>query len=127
MEYDLDASFLACHEAGVCDCDIECSTEEATEVGSRMRQLVFLVVPPVQRNVDALVIFAWNDSDASAGKLGTQLVISARGNAFFWAIHVPSRDWRVVRGLFGEVGYGDRLASSRAGAGDDVGLGFLPS
>lgn len=77
-----------------------------------MGHLVFFIVPLLDVDENSPVIFSWRNTDACAGELGTDLIEAPSRNATFGAFYVEGRHWRMVRRLFGQVAYLDRLLTT---------------
>lgn len=70
MKDRLDARLGTGNVALVADADRETAPEQAAKEGGRVRQLVHFVIPFVQRDEDAQVVFPRRHLDARAGELG---------------------------------------------------------
>lgn len=68
-----------------------------------MRQLVFLVVAVLECDKDSKVVCTRYYTDASASKLGTELIEASRSYTLLGAIDIECRDRWVVRGLLRKV------------------------
>jgi len=92
-----------------------------------MCELVFLVVSVLQIDEDAQVVCTSHYAYARAGKLGTELIVAPRADAFFRTINVEGGDWRMMRGLLGDIGdrYKLAVAFETAGAARGQRVGCL--
>lgn len=86
------------------------TSQNATEVGCRVCELVLLVIPVLQCNEDAQVVRSSHNTHTRTSELGAQLVVSLRTYALLWTVDVEGGNGRVVGGLLGEVRDGDSLA-----------------
>lgn len=86
------------------------TSQNTTQVCSRMCELVLLVVPVLQIDEDTQVMCASNHAHARSREFRAQLVVSPRTDALFRAVDIEGGDGRVVGGLFGEVRDCDSLA-----------------
>lgn len=75
-----------------------------------MRQLVRLVLPPVQRDKDAKVVIARYHPNICARELRAKLVKPSRADALVRAINIVRGYRRVVRSLLRQIRHLDRLA-----------------
>lgn len=88
-------------------------------MGGRVFQLICLVVPSLEGDEDSEVVLAGGDFDGGTGELGADLIVSPRMDSFFRAADVEGADWRVMRRLFGQVGYPNGRPGGRGGCLDD--------
>jgi hypothetical protein len=86
------------------------TSQDTTQVCSRVCELVLLVVPVLQIDEDAQVVCSSDHAHACSSELRAQLVVSPRADALLRAVDVEGGNGRVVGGLFGEVRDGDSLA-----------------
>lgn len=85
-----------------------------------MSELVCLPISLVQCDEDAHVVLARQHLDRGACELGGDLVETSSGDTLLGAGDVKCADWRVMRGLLGEVGDADEavvLAGAMLGDG----------
>lgn len=80
-----------------------------------MCELVFLIIPVLQRDEDAQVMCASNDTDVGASELRAQLVEASRDDALCGAVDVEGGDRGMVGRLFGKIRNLDQLVASDAG------------
>lgn len=134
VENGLDLGLGAGNVGCVADGDAKGAAEDAAEMGSGVGELVLFAVAAVEGDEDAKVVLAGEDLDRGAGKLGGNLVKAASADAALGAGNVESADGRVVGGLLGQVGDGERLGvvggavlrgGERQGRGILVALGAL--
>lgn len=69
-----------------------------------MRQLILLIIPVLQRNVNTQIMSTRSHSNTRASKFCAQLIVSSSVNSLFGTVNVECGNWRVMGGLFGEVG-----------------------
>lgn len=75
--------------------------------------MVLLVSSVLQCDVQALVVVARNNLDIGATELGGYLVVTSCNYASRGTLDPVGRDWRVVGGLFGNVGYSNGVSFVR--------------
>ena len=68
-----------------------------------MSELVLFAIPTVQGDKNAHIMLAGENLDASAGKLGGNLIKSACANALLGTGNMEGADWWVMGGLLGEI------------------------
>jgi len=72
---------------------MELTSQETTEVCSRVGQLVFLISPSFEVDKDTLIEVSWNDLDRGSSEFGAQLVEASSRDTLFGAIYVEGRYW----------------------------------
>lgn len=78
---------------------------------------VLLIVPVLQRYIDAQVVVSWHHADASTGELRAELVVAPRDDSLSRTLDKICGNWRVMGGLFGDVDYFERATRLRCDTG----------
>lgn len=117
-ENRLELRLGACDVRHIANRHIERTPEEPPEMGSRVLELVGLVVSLVDRDKDSEVVLPRHHLDRRSGELGHDLVKSASVDPLFGAIDVKGAHGGVVRRLLRQVANADWLGRVRRHFGD---------